>query len=105
MVLIRRVHALNANQPTKEFSNEEHQQHRSSVHQGPRQVGRLQATSVVVGSLVSASAFAQSADMPTSVDGAAEFMTSKGGIAIAVCAAITLITLGITAAKLPRKGT
>jgi len=62
-------------------------------------------TSVVVGSLVSASAFAQSADMPTSVDGAAEFMTSKGGIAIAVCAAITLITLGITAAKLPRKGT
>ncbi|MCF3498203.1 MULTISPECIES: hypothetical protein [Stenotrophomonas maltophilia group] len=62
-------------------------------------------SSVVVGSLVSASAFAQAAgDMPGSVDGAAEFMTTKGGIAIAVAAAITLITLGITAAKLPRKG-
>nr|WP_313411720.1 hypothetical protein [Stenotrophomonas geniculata] len=62
-------------------------------------------TGVVVGSLVSASAFAQAADLPASVDGAAEYMTTKGGIAIAVCVAITLITLGITAAKLPRKGT
>ncbi|HEL5613791.1 TPA: hypothetical protein UNK10_000155 [Stenotrophomonas maltophilia] len=62
-------------------------------------------SAVVVSSMVSASAFAQAAgDMPGSVDGAAEFMTTKGGIAIAVAAAITLITLGITAAKLPRKG-
>lgn len=61
-------------------------------------------SSVVVGSLVSASAFAQATDMPTSVDAAASFMTTKGGIAIAVAAAITLIMLGITAAKLPRKG-
>ncbi|HDS1091465.1 hypothetical protein [Stenotrophomonas maltophilia] len=63
-------------------------------------------SAVVVSSMVSASAFAQAAagDMPASVDGAATFMTSKGGIAIAVAAAITLITLGITAAKLPRKG-
>ncbi|HHA2743647.1 TPA: hypothetical protein ACOFBO_000217 [Stenotrophomonas maltophilia] len=61
-------------------------------------------SAVVVSSMVSASAFAQAADMPGSVDGAAEFMTTKGGIAIAVAAAITLIMLGITAAKLPRKG-
>ncbi|WP_164240844.1 hypothetical protein [Stenotrophomonas maltophilia] len=63
-------------------------------------------SAVVVGSLVSASAFAQAAagDMPASVDAAAGFMTTKGGIAIAVAAAITLIMLGITAAKLPRKG-
>lgn len=62
-------------------------------------------SAVVVSSMVSASAFAQAAgDMPASVDGAATFMTTKGGIAIAVAAAITLITLGITAAKLPRKG-
>lgn len=62
-------------------------------------------TAVVVGSMVSASAFAQATDMPATVDGAAAFMTTKGGIAIAVAAAITLIALGITAAKLPRKGT
>ncbi|HEL5316254.1 TPA: hypothetical protein UOJ01_003396, partial [Stenotrophomonas maltophilia] len=52
-------------------------------------------SAVVVSSMVSASAFAQAADMPGSVDGAAEFMTTKGGIAIAVAAAITLIMLGI----------
>lgn len=62
-------------------------------------------TAVAVGSMVSASAFAQATDMPATVDGAAAFMTTKGGIAIAVAAAITLIALGITAAKLPRKGT
>ncbi|WP_340571285.1 hypothetical protein [Stenotrophomonas sp. G106K1] len=61
-------------------------------------------TAVVVGSMVSASAFAQS-EMPTSVDDAASFITTKGLIAIAVAAAITLIVLGISAAKLPRKGT
>lgn len=63
-------------------------------------------SAVVVGSLLSASAFAQAAggDMPASVDAAAAFMQTKGGIAIAVAAAITLIMLGITAAKLPRKG-
>ncbi|MDT3472909.1 hypothetical protein [Stenotrophomonas maltophilia] len=58
-------------------------------------------SAVVVSSMVSASAFAQAADMPGSVDGAAEFMTTKGGIAIAVAAAITLIMLGITGV-LPR---
>ncbi len=56
----------------------------------------------VAGSVVSASAFAQ--DMPADVGGSAEFMTTKGAIAIAVASAITLIYLGITAAKLPRKG-
>lgn len=61
-------------------------------------------SSVVVGSLVSASAFAQAADMPADVSGAAEFMKTNGGIAIAVAATITLILLGITAAKLPRRG-
>ncbi len=61
-------------------------------------------SSVVVGSLVSASAFAQATDTPGTIEGAAAFMTTKGGIAIAVAAAITLIMLGITAAKLPRKG-
>lgn len=61
-------------------------------------------SSVVVGSLVSASAFAQVTDTPGTIEGAAAFMTTKGGIAIAVAAAITLIMLGITAAKLPRKG-
>lgn len=60
------------------------------------------AASATALSAVSVSAFAQ--DMPTGIEGAAEFMTTKGGIAIAVAAAITLITLGITAAKLPRKG-
>ena len=59
---------------------------------------------VVTGSLASASAFAQASDMPTDLEAAAGFMTTKGGIAIAVAAAITLITLGVTAAKLPRKG-
>ncbi|MCU1180444.1 hypothetical protein JAK28_15705 [Stenotrophomonas maltophilia] len=61
-------------------------------------------SSVVVGSLVSASAFAQAADMPADVSGAAEFMKTNGGIAIAVAGTITLIVLGITAAKLPRRG-
>lgn len=61
-------------------------------------------TAVVVGSMVSASAFAQATDTPGTIEGAAAFMTTKGGIAIAVAAAITLIMLGITAAKLPRKG-
>ncbi|MBH1552420.1 hypothetical protein I5U02_20990 [Stenotrophomonas maltophilia] len=61
-------------------------------------------SSVVVGSLVSASAFAQAADMPSDVSGAAEFMKTNGGIAIAVAGTITLIVLGITAAKLPRRG-
>ncbi|PJL12854.1 hypothetical protein B9Y72_08685 [Stenotrophomonas maltophilia] len=61
-------------------------------------------TAVVVGSMVSASAFAQS-EMPANVDDAASFMTTKGLIAIAVASAITLLVLGIAAAKLPRRGT
>ena len=60
------------------------------------------ASAAVAMSAVSLSAMAQ--DAPASVDGAAEFMQTKGGIAIAVAAAITLILLGITAAKLPRRG-
>lgn len=53
----------------------------------------------------SAAAMAQTAtDSPATLDGAAAFMQTKGGIAIAVAAAITLILLGITGAKLPRRG-
>lgn len=53
-------------------------------------------------STMSLAAMAQ--DTPTTVDEAAAFMQTKGAIAVAVAAAITLIYLGITAAKLPRKG-
>jgi len=61
------------------------------------------AATVVAGSVVSASAFAQSADTPASLDAAVTFMQEKGGIAVAVAAAITLLLLGVTGAKLPRK--
>lgn len=54
--------------------------------------------------LTAGTAFAQSTDMPATIEGAAAFMTTKGGIAIAVAAAITLIVLGIRGAKLPRQG-
>lgn len=62
-------------------------------------------SAVITGSMLSASAFAQSAnDIPASLDGVVEFMRSKGLIAVGVAAVITLIYLGITGAKLPRRG-
>lgn len=60
------------------------------------------AAVAVSASVVSASAFAQ--DMPTTVDGAAEWLTTKGAVAIAIAGAVTLLVIGITAAKLPRRG-
>ena len=54
-------------------------------------------------SLVSVSAFAQ--DLPADVDGAAAWLTTKGAVAIGIAGAITLLIIGIAAAKLPRRGT
>ncbi|MGE8281344.1 MAG: hypothetical protein ACN6O2_13010 [Stenotrophomonas sp.] len=59
----------------------------------------------VTGAMVSASAFAQSADLPTDVDAAAEWLKTKGAVGIGIAGAITLLIIGIAAAKLPRRGT
>lgn len=79
--------------------------HRITKYKGKVVSAARKTGAAVFGSLVSLSAFAQTAtDQPADLDSAAAFMQTKGAIALAVAAVITLITLGIKGAKLPRRG-
>ncbi|TAA46281.1 hypothetical protein [Pseudoxanthomonas winnipegensis] len=68
-----------------------------------RAFGQLSAFATLA--TVSAMSMAQSAgDIPDDLASADTFMRTKGLIAVGIAGVITLIGLGVTAAKLPRKG-